>query len=263
MIVTELTADDTDMVPLFRDAESELMTNISNEHLRFRLAKSNVRRGIRWSSYHSYLRPSFQRPNLHIAYSTRVRRINFYDGKAAAVSVSAEGAFDRAKHIFARREIIISAGAYQTPQILKLSGIGPAQELRQHKIRVYHDSPKVGTNLYDHMNLPLYVSINASISVTLEKMFNVATLWEYLWYGGGLLSQFGVTGFVSDGNSGVGVFGVGTIDEAGMRDVSNYLKDVCAITLFLNCNDYNCLFLFHRHFVANFHCMRTSRKKVW
>lgn len=227
MIVTELTANDTDLVRIFRDAESEMSRTV--EDLRFRVAKSNVRNGIRWSSYHSYLRPSFHRSNLHIAHGCRVRRVHFYDGKAAAVSVSSAAGENmrKAQHLFARHEIIISAGAYQTPQLLKLSGIGPAAELREHKIRVLHDSPNVGTNLYDHMHLPLYVSINVSASMTLEKLFSASTVWQYLWHGSGLLSRFGVIGFVSDGDAGVGLFGVGSIDEKGMRDVSNYFKEVC------------------------------------
>lgn len=133
-----------------------------------------------------------------------------------------------AGEIYARHEVILSAGAYHTPQILKLSGIGERAELEANRIRVVHNSPGVGTNLYDHMSMPVYVSINTSMSITKDKVLNVPELLRYLRHGDGLFSHFGVTGMVRVPGEpyAVGIFGTGSIDENALRDISNFRSDV-------------------------------------
>lgn len=143
--------------------------------------------------------------------------------------VSPEHNFKEIHQIYARHEIILSAGAFQSPQILKLSGIGPAKELEALRIdpRVVNSS-QVGQNLYDHMNVPLYVSITESMSITRDKVLSAAELWRYLMYGEGIFGRFGMTGFVHlpEADYVVGIFGAGAIDEDVLRDISNYKQDV-------------------------------------
>lgn len=125
-------------------------------------------------------------------------------------------------------EIILSAGAYETPHLLMLSGIGPADELELFKIPVLASSPNVGRNLHDHINVPLFVSINESLSMTTDKIFRLSEAMQYLTQGTGFFSRFGVAGFVTDerANHSFGVFGAGTLEETVMRYVDNSKQDV-------------------------------------
>lgn len=105
------------------------------------------RRGRRASSYRAFLKPVLQRANLTVLTDTMVERVEIQDGRATGVRVrSAEGT-----HILtARREVILSAGAIQSPKLLQISGIGPADLLAQARVPVTHDLPAVGRNLVDH-----------------------------------------------------------------------------------------------------------------
>ena len=106
------------------------------------------RNGERWSAARGYLRPYMgKRPNLTVETRAMASRILF-DGKRA-VGVEFERGGQR-HVVHARREVILSAGALQSPQILMLSGVGPADQLRSHGLQVIHDSPGVGENLQDH-----------------------------------------------------------------------------------------------------------------
>lgn len=115
-----------------------------------------------------------------------------------------------------------------SPQILKLSGIGPKQELKRRRIKLVHDSPKVGMNLHDQLNLPLYVTVNKTMSITKNKVLNFWEIKNYLLNGKGLFSNFGVIGYLNDVNNdhGIGIFGVGTIDEKLLRKIVNYKLEV-------------------------------------
>lgn len=156
-------------------------------------------------------------------------KINFQGNRAVSVIASPEHNFKETYEIYAGHEIILSAGAFQSPQLLKLSGIGSAKELAAFKISpIVVDSPQVGENLYDHMNVPIYVSINESLSVNADKILSIKELWNYVVKGHGIFGRFGVTGFVNkqDAHYGVGLFGAGSIDEDVLRDISNAKKDV-------------------------------------
>jgi len=100
--------------------------------------------GIRSSSSVAYLHPIMgRRPNLTIRTETWVRRVNLEHGRA--VSVTTDGG-----EIRADREIVVSGGSVDTPRLLPLSGIGPADDLRALGIELRHDLPGVGENLIDH-----------------------------------------------------------------------------------------------------------------
>jgi choline dehydrogenase-like flavoprotein len=109
------------------------------------------RNGIRCSAASAYLNPSLDRPNLRIFTETLVLSLLFEGHRAIGVSVHCDG---QEQTLFAGRETILSAGAYGSPQILMLSGIGPADDLTPFEIRPIVDL-LVGTNLQDHPLLPM------------------------------------------------------------------------------------------------------------
>jgi choline dehydrogenase len=107
----------------------------------------NTRRGFRCSTAVGYLRPAKKRPNLEIQTEALVAGIAFKGRRATAVRYRRNGAELTA---VARREIVLAAGAINSPQILQLSGVGPGAELQAHGIEVVHALDGVGRNLQDH-----------------------------------------------------------------------------------------------------------------
>ena len=110
-------------------------------------------KGERWSASFAYLRPiENQRPNLKIISTGVVTRVLIEKGKAVGVEV-AEGKGRIARQIRADREVILSAGAVQSPQILQLSGVGDPEVLKRHGIETKVKSTGVGRNLQDHLDV--------------------------------------------------------------------------------------------------------------
>jgi choline dehydrogenase len=105
------------------------------------------RRGRRWSTADGYLRPVLDRPNLTVQTDAQVTKVEVENGRATGVRYVTGGQEQRAT---ANAEVILSGGAVATPQLLLLSGIGPADELRALGIEVALDSPEVGQGLQDH-----------------------------------------------------------------------------------------------------------------
>ncbi|GGE66760.1 GMC family oxidoreductase [Nesterenkonia cremea] len=105
--------------------------------------------GTRSSSSVSYLHPIMERENLSVLTDTWVREVIFDGDRATGVSVVAN-AFGRAHTVTANKEIILSAGAIDSPKLLMLSGIGPKAHLAEHGIEARVDSPGVGEHLQDH-----------------------------------------------------------------------------------------------------------------
>ena len=104
------------------------------------------RDGERCSAAAAYIHPHMARPNLRVMTGTQAHRILFEDGRAAAVDCGRMGT------VRARREIVLAGGAFNTPQLLMLSGIGPGEHLREHGIDVLQDASEVGANLQDHID---------------------------------------------------------------------------------------------------------------
>jgi choline dehydrogenase len=107
-----------------------------------------TRQGFRCSTATAYLRPARRRPNLRIETGAQATRIAFEDRRAVAVVYRRDG---RDITATARREVIVAAGALQSPQLLQLSGVGPTALLQQYGIPVVHALPGVGENLQDHL----------------------------------------------------------------------------------------------------------------
>jgi choline dehydrogenase len=114
--------------------------------------RKNIRNGRRHSAAHAFLLPALARPTLAVSPNTLVRRIVCTRGRATAVEVVRDG---RVEQIRATREIVLSAGAIESPKLLLLSGVGPADALEAHGISVVADSPSVGSNLQDHPRVSL------------------------------------------------------------------------------------------------------------
>src|SRR6201994_2381077 len=124
--------------------------------------QTTTRRGRRASTARAYLGPARSRSNLHVETSAQVQRIVFEGRRARAVEFK-QGETVRTAH--ARKEILVSSGAYNSPQLLQLSGVGPADLLRQHGIDVVLDAPGVGHDLQDHMQVRIVMRCSQKITL--------------------------------------------------------------------------------------------------
>ena len=116
----------------------------------------------RCSAATAFLRPVRQRPNLTVMTGVRVTRVLLERGEATGVEWVANGQLTQA---IADREVLLAAGSLQSPQLLQLSGVGPAALLRQHGIAVAHDAPEVGRNLQDHYQARVIVRLKERMSL--------------------------------------------------------------------------------------------------
>ena len=135
--------------------------------------QATTRSGLRCGTASAYLKPARQRRNLEVVTRAHVRRIVVEDGRACGVEY--ERGCKRVSAT-AAAEVILSAGAIGSPQILMLSGIGPGDELRRHGIDVRHDARGVGQNLQDHLQIRMVfktkraITLNDAVRNPLRKM---------------------------------------------------------------------------------------------
>jgi choline dehydrogenase len=115
-------------------------------------AQVTQKTGERWNAARGYIDPHRGQPNLSIITGAHTTRVLLDGKRATGVEFLQGGSTQQVK---ARREVILSGGAYGSPQLLMLSGIGPAAHLQQHGIAVQHDLPGVGQNLHDHVTTVL------------------------------------------------------------------------------------------------------------
>jgi choline dehydrogenase len=116
------------------------------------LYQVTCRKGRRWSTFEAYLRPALGRANLTIATHAFATRVLLDGDRATGVEFRQDGAV---RTVTARREVLVAGGAINSPQLLMLSGIGPAAHLKEHGIDVRVDLPGVGANLQDHPVVPM------------------------------------------------------------------------------------------------------------
>ena len=166
----------------------------------FGIPDCTIRKGRRDSTARAYLDPARGRNNLEIVTDAQARRVIVEDGRAVAVAYERGG---QQRTIRARREVVLAAGAFGSPQLLMLSGIGPAAHLRDHGISVLRDLPGVGQNLQDHpIAMTIWQAAKANTfdrDLRLDRMaFNVA---KWLLTGSGTPAQSPLTvqGFVRSG----------------------------------------------------------------
>lgn len=146
--------------------------------------------GSRWraSSAAAFLHPVRKRSNLKVMTATQVSRVKVENGRAVGVEWTLNGEDGSA---FVSGEVILSAGAIQSPQLLQLSGIGPADLLRAHDIHICVDAPEVGGNLQDHYQARTIVRLKEqkSLNDDVRHPLRLAAMAaEWLFYGRGPLT---------------------------------------------------------------------------
>lgn len=156
-----------------------------------------VHAGRRWSTANAYLKPALGRKNLTVESGTLATRI-LTDGRRATGIAFRQGDAERLAK--ARREVILCSGPINTPQLLMLSGIGPATHLAEMGVAVLHDLPGVGENLQDH--LELYVQQACTQPITLYGAMNplrkalIGIEWILFKRGLGATNHFEAGGFI-------------------------------------------------------------------
>ncbi|MDG0026964.1 GMC family oxidoreductase N-terminal domain-containing protein [Trinickia sp. Y13] len=113
----------------------------------------NQKRGIRWNASKAFLRPALERPNLTVVTGAQVRRLTFDGKRCTGVAYRGGATGEREFVAQARIEVVLAAGAVNSPQLLELSGIGNGARLQRLGIQVVHDLRGVGENLQDHLQL--------------------------------------------------------------------------------------------------------------
>jgi choline dehydrogenase len=151
----------------------------------FQLTAKN---GRRCSTARGYLRPARGRANLHVESSALATRILFEGRRAAGIEYRQNGSLRQAR---ARGEVILSGGAFNSPQLMQLSGVGPADLLRQHGIGVIADMPGVGADLQDHFQVRFNYRCTEPITINdmmAKKHRQVMAGLRYLLFRDGPLS---------------------------------------------------------------------------
>ena len=156
--------------------------------------QQTIKDGARVSTAKAFLHPVRDRPNLFVWTGKSVRQLEFDGDRVSGVKVVDTHNFmgETEMKMFARKEVILSAGAIESPHILLLSGIGPAQHLKEVNIPVRMDLP-VGKNLQDHIMIPAvftsrHLSPSSGKAFTRSMLESYSTLAEYLMFGTGPLS---------------------------------------------------------------------------
>ena len=153
------------------------------------IAELAHRDGQRYSAYHAYLEPAMRRANLEVAGDAQVLKVDIENGQATGVRFLRGGAEREAR----ARAVVLAAGAYGSPHLLMLSGVGAADTLRAQQIPVKVDSPEVGENLQDHPVIPLVFRTRSRH--TLFDAESLPQLFRYLLFKRGMLASNGVEGF--------------------------------------------------------------------
>ena len=157
----------------------------------------SIKDGWRSSAARAFLRPALGRPNLTVTMHAHVTRVLFEGTQAVGVEWISEGKREQAR---AEREVILSGGALQSPQILQLSGIGPASVLMRYGIKVIAEAPEVGENLQDHYQARVILRLKDKMSLNdqVRNPFELAKM--------GLQWLFGNRGPLTVGAGQVGGF---------------------------------------------------------
>jgi choline dehydrogenase len=134
------------------------------------------KRGRRWSAADAYLRPALDRPNLTVRTGAQATRVLVEGGRATGVEYRQHGTLHTVR---AGAEVVLAGGAINSPQLLQLSGIGPAGHLREVGIDVVHDLPGVGLGLQDHPLVPVIWHVRSG-----KSLFRAESPSGYLqWFG--------------------------------------------------------------------------------
>jgi len=136
-------------------------------------------KGRRASTARAYLEPALSRPNLTVVTGALTRRVVLDGKRAVGVEYEKDGNSVVAR---ATREVILSGGAYNSPQLLMLSGVGPADELGKHGIKVQHELPGVGRNLSEHPRVPVHFTLKKKVSFLNQLRADKVALSVAQWW---------------------------------------------------------------------------------
>ena len=150
------------------------------------------RRGGRASTSRAYLHPAMSRPNLEVETGALTHRVLIENGRATGVEYSREGQLHQVR---AEREVILSGGSYNSPQLLMLSGIGAGDELTEHGIKPVVELPGVGKNLSEHPCVMLQFAAKKPVTFLRELRWDRAALSATQW------AVFGTGPFATQINS--------------------------------------------------------------
>lgn len=139
-------------------------------------AESTVWRGRRWSTAAAYLKPAMERGNLTVMTDAQVTRIVLENGRATGIELRR----GKERVVCSAGEVVLSAGAFQSPHLLMLSGIGRGEHLSAHGIATRVDLPGVGRNLHDHASITAHATCTAPISYAklMNPLHAVAETWK-------------------------------------------------------------------------------------
>jgi choline dehydrogenase len=146
------------------------------------------KRGVRWTTAKGFLRPAMGRPNLAVLTQAQATRLRFDGRRCTGVEFLLA---DEPRHAAARAEVILATGAIGSPQLLQLSGVGPAALLAGHGIEVRHDLPGVGEDLQDHLQLRLVYKIKNTVTLNQRArtlLGRAGMAWEYALFRKGPLT---------------------------------------------------------------------------
>ncbi len=159
-------------IPHNDDANGETQEGISR-------LDATIGSGKRSSTARGYLYPALARPNLSVETGALTTRILLDKGRAVGVEYLQGG---QVKQAHANREVLLSAGSYNSPQILMLSGIGPADHLKANGITPLYDMPGVGQNLSEHPNYTSFYALREKEGLTKHLRFDRATALAARWW---------------------------------------------------------------------------------
>ncbi len=156
----------------------------------------NIRNGLRLSAARAYLHPVMHRENLEVQTRAFVTRILFEGARAVGVEYTR----GRQRHRVRTEEVVLCGGAINTPQLLQLSGVGNAEELRTLGLNVVHDLPGVGEHLQDHLEVYIQYACKQPVSVAPYMKWRwrpwVGFQWMVFRKGPGATNHFEAGGFV-------------------------------------------------------------------
>jgi choline dehydrogenase-like flavoprotein len=137
------------------------------------------REGRRCSAAAGYLSPAMNRSNLTVVTGARVEKLVIEDKRVVGVEYLCD---DERVALNSNREVLLSAGAFQSPQLLMLSGIGPAPHLKDHGIEVIHDAPEIGQNLQDHFDYTVIRRVRSSHAMGYTLSRTLSAIPDYVRY---------------------------------------------------------------------------------
>lgn len=184
----------TPLAKSFLEAGQELGYDVNDpngeKQIGFSYVQATMKNGRRFSASKAYIRPIRKRQNLHVAKKARVTKIIIDPQTRTAWGVE----FVKARKFYkirAKKEVLLSAGTLNSPQLLMLSGIGPADHLSQHKISVIKNLP-VGENLQDHVSFLVLFIVNQTVSIVDKRVStNLNFAFDYVFRNTGPLTSPG------------------------------------------------------------------------